>query len=124
MGEKVICQYCNKPAILKTSEEFYGKDYGTNVWVCFNCDSFVGTHGRSNIPKGSLANRQLRKKRMQAHYYFDQLWRGENRRMSRDKAYRWMQKEMNLSKEKAHIGMFDELQCIILILKVRRCFHL
>lgn len=44
-----------------------------------------------------------------AHKSFDNLWK--NKKMSRDEAYRLLSKEMNLPKEKTHIGMFNEKQC-------------
>lgn len=55
--------------------------------------------------------------RKTAHNTFDPLWRG--RKMSRTKAYKWMQKVMSLPPEKAHIGLFNEEQCWKLIKCVR-----
>lgn len=113
----VVCPYCGKEAQFKTSKEFYGRDYGTNIYVCFLCDAYVGTHGRSKTPLGTMANRELREMRKHAHSVFDPLWRG--RKMSRTKAYKWMQSVMGLSPDKAHIGMFNEDQCWKLIKHVR-----
>ncbi len=39
--------------------------------------------------------------------------------MSRPQAYKWMQEVMNLPSEKAHIGMFDEKQCLELLKHLR-----
>jgi len=92
-----------------SSKEFYGRDYGTNLYVCLPCDARVGTHKNSRAPLGTLANAALRDLRMQCHKVFDQKWKSG--RMSRTKAYVWLQERMYLSPDKAHIGMFDKNQC-------------
>lgn len=105
----MLCPYCNNQADFISSKEFYGTDYGTNLYVCRPCDARVGTHGRSEKPLGTMANTRLRELRMQCHKYFDRKWKlGE---MSRSKAYEWLQNAMNLTAKEAHIGMFNELQC-------------
>ena len=53
------------------------KSYGGKVYVCSNyprCDAYVGVHPGTRIPKGTLADQELRKKRMLAHQIFDQIW--------------------------------------------------
>ena len=113
------CPYCSGPVKFLSSKEFYGKDYGTNVYVCFPCDAYVGTHGKGKTPLGTLANKRLRTLRMTAHSIFDPLWKGKHRKMGRGKAYGVMQALMNLPPEKAHIAMFDEEQCLMLISKLK-----
>jgi zinc-finger-containing domain len=109
----VTCPYCGSQAEFTTSQEFYGRDYGTNIYVCRPCDAYVGTHKRTNIPKGSLATKELRRWRIAAHNKFDAMWRGKKR--SRTDAYRWMQKVMNMTSQEAHIGKFTIYQCQMLI---------
>lgn len=115
--KKVLCQYCQNEATFMTTEEFYGKDYGTNMWVCRPCDAYVGTHKRTDQPKGTLANKELREWRMKAHKAVDPLWLSNkgSRTKARTKVYRWIQQVMSLSKEEAHIGMMDKEQCQRLI---------
>lgn len=113
------CPYCTGPVEFTTSKLFYGKDYNTNIYVCYLCDAYVGTHGKGKTPLGTLANKQLRSLRMTAHSIFDPLWKGKFRKMGRAGAYRLMQKLMNLPPEKAHIAMFDEDQCRLLISKIK-----
>ncbi len=62
---------------------------------------------------GSLANGDLRKKRIQAHKAFDRLWKC--RIMEKWQAYRWMQAKFGLSSEQAHIAKFSEYMCDQLI---------
>lgn len=113
------CPYCYQEPEFVSSLQFYGKDYGTNIYVCYHCDAYVGTHGKGKTPLGTLANKRLRSLRMTAHSIFDPLWKGKYRKMGRGKAYKVMQDLMNLPPEKAHIAMFDEQQCIMFIQKMR-----
>jgi len=107
------CPYCFKSVEFITSKEFYGVDYKTNLYVCRPCDARVGTHGNSDKALGTLANKQLRALRMACHYSFDKTWKTRRRRKNaaRTRAYRWLQAEMNLTEQEAHIGRFDVEQC-------------
>jgi len=58
---------------------------------------------------GTLANRPLRMKRMEAHNAFNRLW--QSGMMSRTAAYRWLQLQMGLPPEDAHIAKFSEWRC-------------
>lgn len=119
---EVKCQYCNQDAVFMTTEQFYGKDYGTNMWVCRPCDAYVGTHMRTDVPKGTLANKELREWRKKAHSVIDPLWLNEKkaRKQARTKIYTWIQQVMNISKDEAHIGMMNEAQCEQLIQFVKQ----
>lgn len=115
------CPYCNKEAEFLSSKEFYKKDYGTNLYLCRPCDAYVGTHGDSEKPLGTMANKELRKMRMEVHKAFDSLWKGRWRRFpSRSEAYRWMREQMGLSYEDGHIGMFNVGQCERLVKLVKQ----
>lgn len=60
---------------------------------------------------GTLANRELREYRKQAHYWFDKLWQGSTRVSTRYKAYGWLAYEMHLKREDTHIALFEIEQC-------------
>lgn len=114
--KSVICPYCKYEAEFMTSKEFYGKDYGTNIWVCHSCEAYVGTHGKSKNPLGTLANKETREWRKQAHKYVDPLWK--SKKMKRGEVYRWIQKVMAMTPQEAHIGNFNVEQCKKIIRKV------
>ena len=102
--KSIRCPYCGGTAILRDASFVYGeKSYGGKVYVCSNypkCDAYVGVHPGTRIPKGTLADQELRKKRMLAHQIFDQIWlRGI---LSRPDAYHWMADKFCLSDEQAH----------------------
>lgn len=113
----MLCPYCGKEPNFMSSKEFYGKDYGSNIYVCLPCDAYVGTHGKTKTPLGTLANKNLRIMRKRAHKSFDPLWK--SKRMNRSQAYKWMAEVMNLPSKKAHIGMFNERQCFKLLKHIR-----
>jgi hypothetical protein len=113
MDNIVTCPYCGRAAVFMSSKQFYGTDYGTNIYVCRLCDAYVGTHKGSKTPLGTLANQETRNMRKMAHAHFDRLWK--SRQMSRTKAYQWMCRAMDLPPEKAHIGMFTADQCRALL---------
>jgi len=62
---------------------------------------------------GTLANGDLRNKRIHAHRAFNRLW--ESGVMKKWQAYKWMQAKFGLSSEQAHIAMFSEFLCDQLI---------
>lgn len=103
------CPYCGEQAEFISSKDFYGKDYGTNMYICRPCDARVGTHGRGRTPLGTLANHELRELRKECHRRFDRFWKSGQ--CSRSQAYVWLQETFNLTPEEAHIGMFREEQC-------------
>ncbi|MDD2980956.1 MAG: zinc-finger-containing protein [Hespellia sp.] len=112
--KKIIrCPYCGRPAVLRSASDVYKdtKRIGY-VYTCSNypaCDAYVGTHPGTKIPLGTLANAELRKKRIQAHQTFDLLWKYQI--FSRDDAYRWLAEKMGLPLQEAHIGHFSEFYC-------------
>ena len=51
---------------------------GSYLYVCDRypaCNSYVAAHRATRQPMGSLADGELRHKRIQAHRAFDRLWR-------------------------------------------------
>jgi len=114
-----ICPYCNRKSELLHSSVFYGAgvDYGY-VWGCKPCGAYVGVHkGDSYEPLGRLANAELRKLKVEAHYWFDGLWKHKiekdkvPRKVARNKGYEWLAGVLGIHRLYCHIGMFDEEQC-------------
>ena len=86
------CQYCGGTVVLRSADGIYHENHShTMLYVCSNyprCDAYVRTHPGTNIPVGTLANRELRTLRNQAHHYFDQLYLSGL--MSKQDAYLWL----------------------------------
>jgi hypothetical protein len=105
------CPYCGRTSERTTGDLIYrGRpDLSDKTFFrCAPCDAYVGCDARGR-PLGTLADRDLRRARADAHQTFDPLWRSEG--MSRSDAYAWLASELGVAKDECHIGMFDEDRC-------------
>lgn len=109
------CPYCGSRALLRPASVIYGKrttDPAAPYYVCARypaCDSYVAAHKSSRLPMGTLANAELRHKRIQAHAAFNRLW--ESGLMNKRQAYLWLQAKLGLPEQEAHIGKFSMFRC-------------
>lgn len=111
--KRITCPYCGATAVLQKGSFVYGdKSKEEYLYVCSNyprCDSYVGVHSGTKIPKGILANPELRNKRIKTHKVFDLLWKRGI--MTKKEAYRWMEYTMGLPKDSGHIANFSDYRC-------------
>lgn len=109
----IRCPYCGKTAVLRKASYVHGANARNGyLYVCAGypaCDSYVGTHDGTIRPKGTLANSELRNKRIRTHRLFDQIWKQGI--MSKKDAYRWIQDTFCLNESQAHIGFFADYMC-------------
>lgn len=103
-----ICRYCGGRVKLTTAREIYDKSDET-IYLCTNCNAYVGCHKGTNRPLGKLANAMLRLKRRETHDTFDLFWR--SRGWTRNQAYIWLARTMCLKNDNAHIGNFEMDEC-------------
>lgn len=128
--ERVECAYCKGSAELVTGDVIYPHRSDLRdkyFWRCKPCRAWVGCHppatserggiGDGTVPKGRLADRELRDAKMLAHAAFDPLFRGGG--ISRRDAYRWLAQQLGKTKEDCHIGMFDVDECWRVVSEVR-----
>ena len=118
----IKCPYCGRNAILRDAKYVY-KEHALDqhLYVCSGypeCDAYVGVHEGTLLPKGSLANGDLRHTRIETHRLFDAIWK--NGIFSRKDAYRWMQDIFSLSSNQAHIGEFSDYRCDCLMNECRK----
>lgn len=110
---RVICTYCNQPARLVTGDKVYPHLptlFVRRYWMCAPCKAWVGVHKNSpDAPMGTIANRELRMARMNAHQAFDRLWKKHG--MPRTMAYAILSGMMGIRKKDCHIGFFNIEQC-------------
>lgn len=110
-----VCPYCKAKTEFVDSSIIYGKSYGM-IYLCKPCNAYVGVHKGTDKALGRLANYKLRELKKSAHNCFDTLWQrkmatGFSKKEARTKAYKWLGQELNLSKDLAHIGKMNEIQC-------------
>lgn len=109
------CPYCGSRALLRPASVVYGPKASVPAapyFICARypaCDAYVAAHKRTRLPMGSLANAELRRKRIQAHAALDRLW--ESGLMSKKQAYLWLQAKLGLPGEETHIGRFSTFRC-------------
>ena len=123
--KQIHCPYCGAKASLRPASAVYGtatKVPDSYLYVCDRyprCDSYVGAHKRTKEPMGTLANGDLRNKRIQAHKAFDWMWKSGL--MTKWQAYKWMQGKLALTDEQAMsilkntINMLHELDMQVVI---------
>ena len=107
------CPECGSPVVLKSADGIYhtNPDH-VQLYVCSRypqCDTYVRTPPGTTIPMGTLANRQLRRLRVQAHKSFDRLYRSGL--MGKDDAYRWLASVVQAPMSCAHIGYLGDYYC-------------
>ena len=92
----IKCPYCGHTAVLRDASYVYGENaVEEHLYVC------------------TLANGDLRHKRIETHKVFSKLW--DTGIMTKKQAYRWLRYIFGLSSEQAHIGQFSEYRCDELI---------
>ena len=111
----IKCPYCGARAYLRPASVVYGghtDDAGAKLYVCARypvCDAYVAAHKDTLLPMGTLADRNLRRKRIEAHSALNRLIAAGF--MTRKQAYRWLQIQLGLPESEAHIAKFSELRC-------------
>lgn len=119
---QIRCPYCGSNAVYKSADGIYKDNSGNKMlYVCSNypeCDSYVRVIEGTKKPIGSLANKELRKLRSDAHYYFDKLY--QNGYMTKEEAYRWLADIIDSPYlANAHIGNMSDYYCRLVIEKSR-----
>ena len=107
------CPYCGSHSVLRSADGIYQDNrQNTMLYVCSRypaCDSYVRVHPGTKIPVGTMANRELRALRNEAHRNFDQLHK--KGLMSKEDAYHWLASILAAPLGQAHIGYLGEYYC-------------
>jgi len=109
----VMCPYCDRKAELINSIEIYKWASLGMLWICRLCDAYIGTHCNNprNLPLGRLANKKLRKLKIEVHKVFDPLWNYYDSGKSRSEIYFWLAEKMKITRSNCNIAKFDVAQC-------------
>ena len=116
------CPYCGSPIVFRSADGIYKHDGAASMlYVCSKypeCDAYVRVYPGTKIPMGSLANKDLRLLRIEAHRYFDQLFLSGI--MSKNEAYEWLAFMLQAPPSQAHIGFLGEYYCCQVINECKR----
>ena len=108
MKKPTICRYCGGKVIFTDASVIY-ENGRNNIYLCTNCNAYVGVHKGTHNPMGELANAVLRMKRRETHKVFDAYWKSAG--LSRSAGYKWLASQLAISKKSTHIGYFDMETC-------------
>ena len=109
--KQIKCPYCHANASLRPASVVYGlnrRSQGKFLYLCDRwpaCDAYVSAHDRTHRPMGTLANGDLRHKRILAHRALEQL--RQSRHMEKWEVYIWLQAKLGLDERQTHIGQFS-----------------
>lgn len=105
-----VCHLCGGEVGIVHHNALYGRIYGKWPWVyqCAGCKAYVGMHPFTNIPLGTLADKELRDARVSAKQPFNLLWAC---RMTRTEAYTALAAHMGKEAGSCHFGMFSLEEC-------------
>ena len=90
----IHCPYCGAPVVCRPASTVYGTDTidpKSYLYLCSNwpsCDAYVSAHKKDRRPMGTLANSELRHKRILAHRALQRLQK--ERHMDKWAAYLWL----------------------------------
>ena len=112
----IRCPYCGRPVQFHPASYVYGENNlnpESYLYVCNGypeqCDAYVGAQKVSLKPMGTLANGELRHKRIEAHRALDRIWKEGY--MTRRSAYIWLQYRLGLREKDMHIALFSDYYC-------------
>lgn len=107
---RVRCPYCCQGAEWVENRVVYGKNLGKSymIWLCRDCDAYVGCHQNSRKPLGTLAKKELREARVYAHEVLDEFILNVTLTGKRKEAYTWLKESFG---KEIHIGSSDMDTC-------------
>jgi len=111
----IKCPYCGAHAAYRPAAVVYGKSTkfaDAYLYICSrwpSCDAYVSAHKKSKKPMGTLANSELRHKRILAHRALKSL--EKQYKMEKRDVYIWLQSKLAFTEEQTHIAMFSEYLC-------------
>lgn len=104
------CTMCGCKVELVNHKVVYGREYSDwpYMYRCTNaknCDTYVGVHPNTDIPLGTLADKDTREARKNNKNLFIELQR--QNKWSRKEAYHWLSLQLNIPEEQCHWAMFN-----------------
>lgn len=121
-ASQMRCPYCGSTVVYRSADGIYHDNSNqTMLYVCSRypeCDAYVRVHAGTNIPVGTMADGRLRALRINAHRYFDQIYK--KGLMSKQEAYLWLADLIGAPLSESHIGHLGDYYCKEVITKCKR----
>lgn len=122
---KIRCPYCGSLASKRPASYIYGESADKNKYLfvcdCYpKCNSYVAATEKGQ-PMGTLANKELRQKRIAAHKSIDRIWKKGF--MTKEQVYVWLQSKLNMTDKEMHIGKFGIYYCNRVIYECNRAYR-
>lgn len=113
----INCPFCDSPAEWVSHSEIYGRIYNQAahmIWLCRQCDAYVGCHNNTKQPLGQMANAHMRKARKLTKELFIKVclngqWKCDKH--LKESAYCWLARELDITRHECHFGDFTVERC-------------
>lgn len=104
--QPTVCNICGSKVTYVPNARVYGRSYGSGwCYLCEGCGAYVGTHkARPRVAMGILADKRMRKLKMECHGLFDRTWATSSERRER---YARLADRMGIPVSECHFGYFD-----------------
>ena len=101
-----VCNICGGKVSYVSNARVYGSRYGSGwCYLCESCGAYVGTHGpRPKEAMGILADKRMRRLKMECHELFDRTWETNAERRER---YARLASRLGIPVAECHFGYFD-----------------
>ena len=102
---------CGEHVRLVSNNEVYGRQFGDwpFLYLCDWCGAYVGLHPNTDIPLGTMADKETREARKRGKSAFFRMVKEND--LSRDDGYKWLADELGIPSSECHWGWFDKFRC-------------
>lgn len=103
------CPCCGRDGIelVENWEIYNGRTYGDWPYVYLHraCRAYMGLHPDTDLPLGTLADKETREARKKGKSYFNRLMKLSGK--TRDELYEWLAKSLRIPQSQCHWSWFD-----------------
>lgn len=121
------CDCCGSVEVhLVSNDQIYnGKRYGDwpFAYLCLDCHAYVGLHPNTDLPLGTMADKDLRNKRKGAKDLWVSMLKDFGLEKDRAAAYAELAQALGIENRYCHFGMFDHEMCERVVQAVDKLYN-